>query len=101
MLREIGFLTFSLDEFAQRLVALRPSSPRPSAATVDRQTTLDRLVQVTHQLVHSLALGGAARNSGYLGPKAAFLRLMHHDLDLHADMLLSAKYARDEGIQAS
>jgi hypothetical protein len=42
-------------------------------------------MQIADKLVHSLALGGAARNGGDLGPVAALLRVVHHNLDLHAD----------------
>ncbi len=40
-------------------------------------------MDVAQQLVHGFALCGATRNSGNLGPEAAFLRLVHDDLDLH------------------
>src|ERR1041385_5436419 len=56
---------------------------RLGRSDLNRQTTLDRLVEVLHQFVHAVALAGATRNGGDFGPKAAFLRLMHDDLDFH------------------
>src|SRR5713101_7320708 len=46
------------------------------------QAAFDRF-EVAHQLFHRVALRGAARNGRYLGPEAAFLRLVHDGLDLH------------------
>jgi hypothetical protein len=50
---------------------------------IHRKAPFDRFMQIAHQLIHSLALCGAPRNGGDLGPKAALLCLMHHDLDFH------------------
>jgi hypothetical protein len=51
---------------------------------VNSEAAFDRFPQVAHQFVHGLALGGAARNGGDFGPEAAFLRIMHHDFNLHS-----------------
>lgn len=40
-------------------------------------------MQILHELIHCLALGCTARESGNLGLVAAFISLMNYDLDFH------------------
>ena len=51
------------------------------AADIHRQASFDRFAQIAEQLLHRVALRGAARNRGNLGPIAAFLSLVHHNFD--------------------
>jgi hypothetical protein len=48
---------------------------------IDRQTSFDRFAEMAHQIFHRVALRGAARNRGDLGPKAALLRVMYDDFN--------------------
>ncbi len=40
-------------------------------------------MKILHELIHAIALSGAAWNSGDFGPEAPLLSLMHSNLDLH------------------
>jgi len=55
--------------------------------SIHRQAALDGLVETGEQLLRRLALRGAARNGGDLGPEPALIGLVNHDLESHGSLL--------------
>ena len=56
---------------------------------VDRQATLNGLIEIGQQLLERLAFRGATRNSGDFSPESAFFGLVYHDLESHGDLLVA------------
>lgn len=61
---------------------------------INGQTPLDRLLQVTEQLLESLALGSTTRYGRDFRPVAALFRLVNYNFELHATIIRSSQLMR-------
>ena len=48
---------------------------------VDREAALDRFVNVLHQFLERVTLGGATGDGGHFRPVSALIRFVNHDFD--------------------
>jgi hypothetical protein len=74
-----------------------PASPTGSVSS--KAWTASRMLG--EQLVHGLALADAAGQRRHIGPKTAFFRLVHRDLDVHPCPRPLYGPARGSGFKAS